>query len=156
MCKEKEVNKMTTTNTITQPKSWIINKNLTEYQLRAINFDSDTYWNIEKESEKAYLFTISTGCGHISLWCPKSQTVEVEIEPDYEDMTDEEKAEYDRKFMESMKAYEAKLNKGLEYNTKLKEYAIANGIKVYMKRRYSTNTLIAKIEEAGLAVPARA
>lgn len=54
-----------------KPKNWIIEKNCTVEEQRAIN--NGASWSVEKETEKAYLFKASTDFGNIHVWCPKSQ-----------------------------------------------------------------------------------
>lgn len=126
-----------------KPKSWILDKNLTIEQKQII--DAWTDWTVINETEKAYRFEASTDYGNVRVWCPKSQVEEVK---EYWEEDEEEEEAY--------KAWCQKMDKGLEYNTLLKETLNANGVKVSMNRRFRTAYLIEKLNANGIAIPERA
>lgn len=159
-----------------QPKEWILKKNLSNKEYEAVRV-GDVEYRIDRETEKAIRFEIVTDFGSIFCWCPKSQTVEVE---EAEAINEQELADriellanqykldvkdfnnysllHDAAMTGDTSKLEEKANKmngGLAYNQMLKEFAKANGIKG-IRQRMATATLIAKIEQAGLEVPARA
>lgn len=126
-------------------KSWFIDKIEDNGTRRALQV-GDPVYSIEKETEKAYRLSADTDFGTVYFWCPKSCTIEEE------ELSDEEKRERGAR---EMAEFDAMLNRGLAYNNQLKEYAVANGIKL-RNINYTTRKLIEKITEAGLTVPARA
>lgn len=153
-------------------KSWFINKNFTENQKSALATAYD--YKIEKETEKAYFLNAETDYGCIKFWCPKSCTVEIN-EADEARPIEEVMAEFNltKEDMENFALFSkvsdyaagritkaeleeaiAKKNEGLKYNARLAEFCKMAGIKI-TNRRYTTATLIEKIQNAGLEVPAR-
>lgn len=153
-------------------KSWFINKNFTENQKSALATAYD--YKIEKETEKAYFLNANTDYGCIKFWCPKSCTVEIneaeEARPIEEVM---EEFSLTKEDMENFALFTkvsdyasgritkaeleeaiAKKDAGLKYNARLVEFCKMAGIKI-TNRRYTTATLIEKIQNAGLEAPAR-
>ena len=153
-------------------KSWFINKNFTENQKSALATAYD--YKIEKETEKAYFLSADTDYGCIKFWCPKSCTVEIneaeEARPIEEVM---EEFSLTKEDMENFALFRkvsdyasgritkaeleeaiAKKNEGLKYNARLVEFCKMAGIKI-TNRKYTTATLIEKIQNAGLEAPAR-
>ncbi len=124
-----------------QVKNWILEKNLTNEEYSAVSMGAE--FTIERETEKAYYLCAHTDFGHIYFWAPKSQCYEVE------EMDPFDQASLDNEFNRRWEA-------GLAYNQLLKDFANAHGIKGIGKRRLRTETLIEKIKNAGLEVPARA
>lgn len=59
-----------------KPKQWILEKNLNQQELHAIN--QGATWSILKQTEKAIQFNASTDFGSIIVWCPKSQVEQEE------------------------------------------------------------------------------
>ena len=154
-------------------KSWFINKNFTENQKAALDTVYD--YKIEKETEKAYFLNAETDYGCIKFWCPKSCTVEIsddeeEARPIEEVMTEFSLTKEDmenfalfskvsnyasgRITKAEMEEAIAKKDAGLKYNVRLVEFCKMAGIKI-TNRKYTTATLIEKIQNAGLEVPAR-
>ena len=153
-------------------KSWFINKNFTENQKSALATAYD--YKIEKETEKAYFLNANTDYGCIKFWCPKSCTVEIN-EAEEARPIEEVMAEFNltKEDMENFALFSkvsdyasgripkaeleeaiAKKDTGLKYNARLVEFCKMAGIKI-TNRRYTTATLIEKIQNAGLEVPAR-
>lgn len=153
-------------------KSWFINKNFTENQKSALATAYD--YKIEKETEKAYFLNANTDYGCIKFWCPKSCTVEIN-EAEEKRPIEEVMAEFNltKEDMENFALFSkasdyasgritkaeleeaiAKKDAGLKYNARLVEFCKMAGIKI-TNRRYTTATLIEKIQNAGLEVPAR-
>lgn len=153
-------------------KSWFINKNFTENQKSALATAYD--YKIEKETEKAYFLNAETDYGCIKFWCPKSCAVEIN-EADEARPVEEVMAEFNltKEDMENFALFSkvsdyasgritkseleeaiAKKDAGLKYNARLVEFCKMAGIKI-TNRRYTTATLIEKIQNAGLEVPAR-
>lgn len=153
-------------------KSWFINKNFTENQKSALATAYD--YKIEKETEKAYFLNAETDYGCIKFWCPKSCTVEIN-EAEEARPIEEVMAEFNltKEDMENFALFSkvsdyasgritkaeleeaiAKKDAGLKYNARLVEFCKMAGIKI-TNRRYTTATLIEKIQNAGLEVPAR-
>ena len=153
-------------------KSWFINKNFTETQKSALATAYD--YKIEKETEKAYFLNAETDYGCIKFWCPKSCTVEIN-EAEEARPVEEVMAEFSltKEDMENFALFSkvsdyaagritkaeleeaiAKKNEGMKYNARLVEFCKMAGIKI-TNRRYTTATLIEKIQNAGLEVPAR-
>ena len=153
-------------------KSWFINKNFTENQKSALATAYD--YKIEKETEKAYFLNAETDYGCIKFWCPKSCTVEIN-EAEEARPVEEVMAEFSltKEDMENFALFSkvsdyaagritkaeleeaiAKKNEGMKYNARLVEFCKMAGIKI-TNRRYTTATLIEKIQNAGLEVPAR-
>lgn len=153
-------------------KSWFINKNFTENQKSALATAYD--YKIEKETEKAYFLNADTDYGCIKFWCPKSCTVEIN-EAEEARPIEEVMAEFSltKEDMENFALFRkvsdyasgritkaeleeaiAKKNEGLKYNARLVEFCKMAGIKI-TNRKYTTATLIEKIQNAGLEVPAR-
>lgn len=153
-------------------KSWFINKNFTENQKSALATAYD--YKIERETEKAYFLNAETDYGCIKFWCPKSCTVEIN-EAEEKRPIEEVMAEFSltKEDMENFALFGkvsdyasgritkaeleeaiAKKNEGLKYNERLVEFCKMAGIKI-TNRRYTTATLIEKIQNAGLEVPAR-
>ena len=168
-----------------QPKSWIIQKNLSAEKKHALTTTLDS-WKIERETEKAYLFSIATDFGKITMWCPKSQTTEEEeylpTPEEYYGIFSEEEIEADKKRLEeeermmkeanvskeleisaylwlekhgNLDEWKKNIDKGLDYNMQLRELLNANGVKVSMKRKLTTAYLIKKLNENGIEVPAK-
>lgn len=101
------------------PKEWILKKNLSFDELRAVNQGCD--WTVESETEKAYLFKAITDFGKITVWCPKSQVINTEdqVEVDgkkyiraiYED----NKKKEERPYSDKQKAWAEKIvNKAMD------------------------------------------
>lgn len=153
-------------------KSWFINKNFTENQKSALATAYD--YKIEKETEKAYFLNAETDYGCIKFWCPKSCTVEIN-EAEEARPVEEVMAEFNltKEDMENFALFSkvsdyasgritkaeleeaiAKKDAGLKYNARLVEFCKMAGIKI-TNRRYTTATLIEKIQNAGLEAPAR-
>lgn len=153
-------------------KSWFINKNFTENQKSALA--TCCGYKIEKETEKAYFLNADTEYGCIKFWCPKSCTVEIN-EAEEARPVEEVMAEFNltKEDMENFALFRkvsdyasgritkaeleeaiAKKDAGLKYNARLVEFCKMAGIKI-TNRRYTTATLIEKIQNAGLEVPAR-
>ena len=119
-------------------KKWFENKITAEY---GGGFIEDII-GVKRETEKAYLMIIEIGYSSslsrkVEHWVPKSCV-----------MTDEEAAEENRKEVE-------RLENGLAYNERLVAFAKENLVKG-VRKGMRTVTLIRKIQEAGLTVPARA
>lgn len=114
-------------------KEWFLLKTLSNEELTA--YRTGTPY-VARETEKAVLIKNDTKFGMVSFWCPKSCT-----------MTLEEKE------ME-MQSFEYNFERGLLYNEILLDFAKKNGVKG-VRLGMRTVTLIKKIEEAGLTVPAR-
>lgn len=114
-------------------KDWFLAKTLNQQEMMAVKNGAD--FEIVRETEKAYYIAAVTDFGAIRFWCPKSCTLTAE----------EIKAERE--------ATAQKMQSGLAYNEALVEFCKANGIKVGARNR--TATLIEKIQNAGLEVPAR-
>lgn len=123
-------------------KSWFISKMENDYERRALS--SGATYTVIAETEKAYKLNATTKFGTIVFWCPKSVTIEESWE--------EQEA---RKEAEAIQ-WEKEMNEGLAYNQMLKEFALNNGVKGIRKSNMRTATIIEKIKEAGLEVPARA
>ena len=120
-------------------KNWFMKK---EFGLSNNQFD---YYRILKETEKAYFLRAENDkTGDITFWCPKSCTEEIDYE---NEMTEEEE-------LAMYKEWDKKLERGLEYNKKLKEYAKSFGIK-FRGSRTATQKIIDKLNEAGIEVPTR-
>lgn len=120
-------------------KNWFMNKNLGK------STNDYDYYRILKETEKAYyLRAESDKYGDMCFWCPKSCTEEAELE---DEMTEEQE-------LAMYKEWDKKLEKGLEYNQKLKVYAKSFGIK-FRGARTATQTIINKLNEAGIRVPSK-
>ena len=120
-------------------KNWFMNKN---FGVSNNHFDN---YKILKETEKAYyLVAESEKYGDITFWCPKSCTEEAELQ---DEMAEEQE-------LAMFKEWDKKLEKGLEYNQKLKEYAKSFGIN-FRGARTATQTIINKLNEAGIEVPTR-
>lgn len=154
-------------------KSWFINKNFTENQKSAL---ATAYgYKIEKETEKAYFLNADTDYGCIKFWCPKSCTVEISDDEEDARPIEEVMAEFNLtkedmgnfNFFRKVSDYASgritkaeleeaisKKDEGLKYNARLVEFCKVAGIKI-TNRRYATATLIEKIQNAGLEVPAR-
>lgn len=118
-------------------KSWFISKNFNEAQRTALSTTSE--YIIANETEKAYYLNALTDYGTISFWCPKSCTYISTYENE----------------VESINNFYNKMQNGLDYNQKLKDLAKANGLK-NIRERMTTQTLINKLQAAGIEVPARA
>lgn len=114
-------------------KEWFLLKTLSNEELTAYRTGIPF---VAKETEKAVLIKNDTKYGVISFWCPKSCTMTLE----------EKEAERN--------SIEYRMERGFLYNEKLLDYAKKNGVKG-VRSKMRTVTLIRKIEEAGLAVPAR-
>ena len=120
-------------------KNWFMNKNF-----GLSNNDFDCY-KILKETEKAYYIKAEHDkTGDRCFWCPNSCTEEAELQ---DEMTEEQE-------LAMYKEWDKKLEKGLEYNQKLKAYAKSLGIK-FRGARTATQTIINKLNEAGIEVPTR-
>lgn len=111
-------------------KEWFLNKALNNNERFAFRVGDGAF--IARETEKAVLVKNMTDWGMVSFWCPKSCLLTKE------DIEREEKA----------------FENGLKYNESLVEYAKNNGVKG-VRIGMRTNTLIEKIKNAGLEVPAR-
>ena len=126
-------------NTITTKfygvKDWFLKKTLTRDELYAYNVGDGAY--IARETEKAVLVKNMTDYGMISFWCPKSCLLKKEESP--------------RNFKKELFQ---RMENGLKYNEILVTYAKNNGVKG-VRTGMRTVTLIKKIEDAGLDVPAR-
>ena len=110
-------------------KEWFLYKEFDQNERLVMQYDEMT---IERETEKAYLLKWNSDFGYFTKWVPKSCIY-----------SDEEIAEVCKK-----------IDKALDYNRLLVDYAKENGVKgaiVGLK----TRTLIEKIKKAGLEIPAR-
>lgn len=115
-------------------KAWFINKNFTQNERMVIETaQACDEITIERETEKALFLRAESDWGTLKFWCPKSCL-----------MSEEEIA-----------AESQKKNAGLNYNESLVKFAKENGVKG-VRTGMKTATLIQKITEAGLEVPARA
>ena len=110
-------------------KDWFLHKTLTEQERYA--FKTGCAY-ITKETEKAVLIKCDTKYGDLSFWCPKKCL-----------KTENEKEELVKRF-----------ESGLKYNELLVSFAKKHGVKG-VRKGFRTQTIIEKIQEAGLEVPAR-
>lgn len=120
-------------------KNWFLEKNFTQNErfiIEAADMGGELFR--EKETEKAVLFKAVSDYGTLKFWCPKSCLTENETEQERQYRF--EKAE--------------RFQSGLAYNETLVQYAKQAGIKG-IRCGMKTATLIKKIAEAGLEVPAR-
>src|SRR5690625_3832718 len=116
-------------NEIVGFKDWFVNKNFDQNEAYAIRNEAYRF-EITKETEKAYRFTIHTEYGKIFTWAPKSVC-----------MTEEDERQ------EAIKAMNAWEN-GLKRNKELRQKAIELGVKcVGPNSRLKTATLERKIKE---------
>lgn len=153
-------------------KEWFIRKNFNTQEQAALATCYE--YDIIGETEKAYKIMADTDYGYIKFWCPKSCTVEIN-ESEEARPVEEVMAEFNltKEDMENFALFSkvsdyasgritkaeleeaiAKKDAGLKYNARLVEFCKMAGIKI-TNRRYTTATLIEKIQNAGLEVPAR-
>lgn len=114
-------------------KEWFVEKNFTQNERYVIQCGEVS---IEKETEKAYFLKWNSDYGFIKRWVPKSCIY-----------TQEE-------YVEIIEKETKRIVRGLDYNTKLVEFAKENNIKG-VRVGLKTKTLIEKIKNAGLEVPTR-
>ena len=118
-------------------KKWFLDKNFSQnerYVIQCAIMGGEL--EVLGETEKAIKFKANSDYGYLVFWCPKSCLSE--------NMTEQEKR-WEQERQNNIKS-------GLEYNSKLVEFAKKNGVKgvrVGMK----TLTLKQKISAAGLAIP---
>lgn len=110
-------------------KDWFLCKTLTEQERYAFK-TGHSY--ISKETEKAVLIKCDTKYGALSFWCPKKCL----------------KTANEKELL--VKNFES----GLKYNELLVAFAKKHGVKG-VRKGFRTQTIIEKIQEAGLEVPAR-
>lgn len=118
-------------------KGWFLDKNFTQNERYIINLamNGDELETL-RETEKAVQFRADSDFGNLTFWCPKSCILK--------------DGEVDEQMVKKYQRMEA----GLNYNEKLVAFAKENGIKG-IRRGMKTQTLMRKITEAGLKIPAR-
>lgn len=118
-------------------KGWFLDKNFTQNERYIINLamNGDELETL-RETEKAVQFRADSDFGNLRFWCPKSCILK--------------DGEVDEQMVKKYQRMEA----GLNYNEKLVAFAKENGIKG-IRRGMKTQTLMRKITEAGLKIPAR-
>lgn len=130
-------------------KDWFLEKNFTYNERAIVKHFEDA--SVEKETEKAKLIKWANDEGIVTRRVPKTCILgtkeEVENRKDWE-------IEKMQRETERRKKEQERLEKGLNYNQLLVNFAKDNkikGVRIGMK----TYTLIKKIEDAGLTVPER-
>lgn len=118
-------------------KGWFLDKNFTQNERYIINLamNGDELETL-RETEKAVQLRADSDFGSLTFWCPKSCILK------------------DGKVDEEMVRKYQRMEAGLNYNEKLVVFAKENGIKG-IRRGMKTQTLMRKITEAGLTIPAR-
>lgn len=118
-------------------KGWFLDKNFSQNERYIINLAmmGDELETL-KETEKAVQLRADSDFGTLTFWCPKSCILK--------------DGEVDEQMVKKYQRMEA----GLNYNEKLVAFAKENGIKG-IRRGMKTQTLMRKITEAGLEIPAR-
>lgn len=121
-------------------KRWFLEKNFTANERYIIECAiAGGEMEVLKETEKAIQFEADSDFGIFKFWCPKSCLIENETEQERQQREDRA----------------ARFQNGLNYNETLVRFAKENGLKG-IRTGMKTVTLIKKISEAGLTVPARA
>ena len=118
-------------------KGWFLDKNFSQNERYIINLAmmGDELETL-RETEKAVQLRADSDFGNLTFWCPKSCILK--------------DGEVDEEMVRKYQRMEA----GLNYNEKLVAFAKENGIKG-IRRGMKTQTLMRKITEAGLKIPAR-
>ena len=116
-------------------KGWFLDKNFSQNERYIINLAMNGD-ELETLKEKAVQLRADSDFGTLTFWCPKSCILK--------------DGEVDEQMIKKYQRMEA----GLNYNEKLVAFAKENGIKG-IRRGMKTQTLMRKITEAGLEIPAR-
>ena len=118
-------------------KGWFLDKNFkqNERYISNLAMNGDELETL-RETEKAVQLRADSDFGSLTFWCPKSCILK--------------DGEVDEEMVRKYQRMEA----GLNYNEKLVVFAKENGIKG-IRRGMKTQTLMRKITEAGLTIPAR-